>query len=79
MQIKNDMLMLASTLHSNPKFLYISFEEEVGSKIPSDGVLKSLLRSPSKSPRSPLKCPESSFFFSIVFPYMLTIESNETN
>lgn len=78
MQIKNDILMLASTLHSNPKFLYISFEEEVGSKIPSDGVVKSLLRSPSKSPRSPLKCPGSSFF-SIVFPYMLTIESNETN
>lgn len=78
MQIKNDILMLASTLHSNPKFLYISSEEEVGSKIPSDGVLKSLLRSPSKSPRSPLKCPGSSFF-SIVFPYMLTIESNETN
>lgn len=42
MQIKNDILMLASTLHSNPKFLYISSEEEVGSKIPSDGVLKSL-------------------------------------
>lgn len=70
--------MLASTLHSNPKFLYISSEEEVGGKIPSDGVLKSLLRSPSKSPRRPLKCPGSSFF-SIVFPYMLTIESNETN
>lgn len=66
MQIKNDILMLASTLHSNPKFLYISSEEEVGSKIPSDGVLKSLLRSPSKSPRSPLKCPGSIFFFNCI-------------
>lgn len=66
MQIKKDILMLVSTLHGNPKFLYISSEEEVGSKIPSDGVLKSLLRSPSKLPRSPLKCPGSSFFFNFI-------------
>lgn len=56
------MLMLVFILYSNLKFLYIFFEEEVGSKILFDGVFKLLFRFLLKLFRSFFKCFGSSFF-----------------
>lgn len=70
--------MLVFILYSNLKFLYIFFEEEVGSKILFDGVFKLLFRFLLKLFRRFFKCFGSSFFL-IVFLYMLIIELNEIN
>lgn len=70
--------MLVFILYSNLKFLYIFFEEEVGSKILFDGVFKLLFRFLLKLFRSFFKCFGSSFFL-ILFLYILIIKLNEIN
>lgn len=62
--------MLVFILYSNLKFLYIFFEEEVGSKILFDGVFKLLFRFLLKLFRSFFKCFGSSFFFNCIFIYV---------